>query len=375
MRQGARAPIGLEGRAPPEGCSHCFWSHRTSSRALALGRVLRADGGRGCVGARRGLVGGRRHARPRATRLPRVIAGPAPAAESPRGGGTPAAPPHRRFACAALIAEPTRILLISANASASPLLLSRPARGGACIHRGVVGQAIDRQAARCPCPRPFAACAPAPLACLTSTIAPRRLAHELIMAYDLSKHLTVCLYGEHWAPLSPQEFTRFHTDAYVKFLQQVTPRGTPPAFKRWHVAGLTLPWRARLYSWSIMASTSSTRPRAMPSTHPYASASRHGEPTQPPPPWITTAAPPSRGQNPLAAGAAASERVRARLSQAILADLCRRLRRGSTEPLPGRGRCRDALAGRSNARAAGLRIGVLVRERRGARDAHAPPQV
>ena len=280
-RARARAPIGLEGRAPPEGCSHCSWCHRTSSRARNLGRVRRADGGRGCVGARRGLVGGRRHARPRATRLPRVT--PAPAAESPRGGGTPAAPPHRRFACAALIAEPTRILLISANASASPLLLSRPARGGACIHRGVVGQAIDRQAARCPCPRPFAACAPAPLACLTSTIAPRRLAHELIMAYDLSKHLTVCLYGEHWAPLSPQEFTRFHTDAYVKFLQQVTPRGTPPAFKRWHVAGLTLPWRARLYSWSIMASTSSTRPRAMPSTHPYASASRHGEPTQPPP--------------------------------------------------------------------------------------------
>ena len=41
------------------------------------------------------------------------------------------------------------------------------------------------------------------------------------MAYDLSKHLTVCLYGEHWAPLSSAEFTRFHTDAYVKFLQTV----------------------------------------------------------------------------------------------------------------------------------------------------------
>jgi len=56
------------------------------------------------------------------------------------------------------------------------------------------------------------------------------------MAYDLSEHLTVCLYGEHWAPLSSAEFTRFHTDAYVKFLQTVhvarLPRsrdGTPPA--------------------------------------------------------------------------------------------------------------------------------------------------
>ena len=56
---------------------------------------------------------------------------------------------------------------------------------------------------------------------LPSTVAPCRLAHELISAYDLSKHLTVCLYGEHWASLSSQEFTRFHTDAYVKFLQQV----------------------------------------------------------------------------------------------------------------------------------------------------------
>ena len=47
-----------------------------------------------------------------------------------------------------------------------------------------------------------------------------RLAHELISAYGLQQHMTVCLCNKNWMPLPPAEFTKFHTDAYVKFLQQ-----------------------------------------------------------------------------------------------------------------------------------------------------------
>ena len=47
------------------------------------------------------------------------------------------------------------------------------------------------------------------------------LAHELIKAYGLLQHMTVCLCGKSYLPLHSHEFTKFHTDAYIKFLQQV----------------------------------------------------------------------------------------------------------------------------------------------------------
>lgn len=52
-----------------------------------------------------------------------------------------------------------------------------------------------------------------------------RLTHELIKAYDLAKHMRVWTCGVHWQPANAQELNRFHTDAYVHFLQQLTCNG------------------------------------------------------------------------------------------------------------------------------------------------------
>ena len=87
-----------------------------------------------------------------------------------------------------------------------------------------------------------------------------RLAHELISAYGLQQHMTVCLCNKNWMPLPASEFTKFHTDAYVKFLQQArcTLELVPHAHKllaRAHTC-------ARCSS-STMASMSWTRSEAM----------------------------------------------------------------------------------------------------------------
>ena len=51
---------------------------------------------------------------------------------------------------------------------------------------------------------------------------PSRLTGELVKAYDLQQHMTLCACGTPALPLlPPQEACRFHTDAYVRLLQQV----------------------------------------------------------------------------------------------------------------------------------------------------------
>lgn len=49
----------------------------------------------------------------------------------------------------------------------------------------------------------------------------RRLAHELIVAYELPQRMRMCAGGAQWQPASPVDLSRFHTDAYVQFLQQL----------------------------------------------------------------------------------------------------------------------------------------------------------
>ena len=51
------------------------------------------------------------------------------------------------------------------------------------------------------------------------------MTHELIKAYDLPKHLVMCQCGKQWAPATVADLNRFHTDAYVSFLQQLTSNG------------------------------------------------------------------------------------------------------------------------------------------------------
>eukprot|EP00965_Chrysotila_dentata_P144668 4778431-Pleurochrysis_carterae.AAC.1 len=52
-----------------------------------------------------------------------------------------------------------------------------------------------------------------------------RLTDELIQAYGLYAHMTVCTYGKYWGALSEQEIGKFHTDAYLQFLQQIEYNG------------------------------------------------------------------------------------------------------------------------------------------------------
>lgn len=53
-----------------------------------------------------------------------------------------------------------------------------------------------------------------------------RLTDELVKAYDLQKEVTVCARGTAAMPLlPPQGACRFHTDSYVRFLQQIANNG------------------------------------------------------------------------------------------------------------------------------------------------------
>lgn len=53
-----------------------------------------------------------------------------------------------------------------------------------------------------------------------------RLTDELVKAYDLQKEVTVCARGTADLPLlPPQGACRFHTDSYVRFLQQIATNG------------------------------------------------------------------------------------------------------------------------------------------------------
>ena len=70
----------------------------------------------------------------------------------------------------------------------------------------------------------LSACLPAPIRLLKLRHAwrlSRRLTHELIKAYGLPQHMNVCLCPAKWQPAAASEMTRFHTDAYVHFLQQL----------------------------------------------------------------------------------------------------------------------------------------------------------
>ena len=49
----------------------------------------------------------------------------------------------------------------------------------------------------------------------------RRLTYELIKAYGLLNHVSLRLTPTQWQPASVAEVTRFHTDAYVHFLEQL----------------------------------------------------------------------------------------------------------------------------------------------------------
>lgn len=53
-----------------------------------------------------------------------------------------------------------------------------------------------------------------------------RLTDELVKAYELQKHMTLCEGGTPaMQPLSAQDATRFHTDEYVHFLQRLATEG------------------------------------------------------------------------------------------------------------------------------------------------------
>jgi len=53
-----------------------------------------------------------------------------------------------------------------------------------------------------------------------------RLTDELVKAYDLQKDVTICARGTPALPLlPPQGACRFHTDSYVRFLQQIATNG------------------------------------------------------------------------------------------------------------------------------------------------------
>ena len=55
---------------------------------------------------------------------------------------------------------------------------------------------------------------------------PSRLTDELVKAYDLQEHMTLCEAGTGALPLlPPQDACRFHTDAYIRFLQQIATHG------------------------------------------------------------------------------------------------------------------------------------------------------
>ena len=41
------------------------------------------------------------------------------------------------------------------------------------------------------------------------------------MAYRLNEHMRVRLCGTAWEPTVAEEVSRFHTDAYIRFLQQL----------------------------------------------------------------------------------------------------------------------------------------------------------
>jgi len=49
-----------------------------------------------------------------------------------------------------------------------------------------------------------------------------KLTHELIKAYELDQHMRMCACGTQWSPATPAAISKFHTDAYVHFLQQLT---------------------------------------------------------------------------------------------------------------------------------------------------------
>ena len=51
------------------------------------------------------------------------------------------------------------------------------------------------------------------------------MTHELIKAYGLQQHMRTYLCGAQWQPARILEVTRFHTDNYAHFLQQLTHNG------------------------------------------------------------------------------------------------------------------------------------------------------
>ena len=52
-----------------------------------------------------------------------------------------------------------------------------------------------------------------------------RLNHELIKAYGLNQHLTMCACRQQWAPLTAEQAGAFHTDHYIQFLQLLDYNG------------------------------------------------------------------------------------------------------------------------------------------------------
>uniref|UniRef100_A0A7S0Q7E1 Histone deacetylase 8 n=1 Tax=Coccolithus braarudii TaxID=221442 RepID=A0A7S0Q7E1_9EUKA len=48
-----------------------------------------------------------------------------------------------------------------------------------------------------------------------------RVADSLIKAYGLYPHVTRCICGQHWSPIAENEVGKFHTEAYLQFLQKL----------------------------------------------------------------------------------------------------------------------------------------------------------